>query len=462
MTFQSSQRQFLAAVERAVALAEEAKDRGTFGVGGVAIDRDGNILFESGNQVIRTNPDTGLAFTHDPSGHVETLLFEALADKISRGDYIPPFEDIMFITSLEPCLMCCGGSLITRQSPPRIRSIAAGGALDFTKGMGVFGLSFDAFAGFTKGTGEKPNALPPGLHPDAAKVFSFPKGERIKGAGFYCEAERNNPFADVEIPPELVKRALRIFLSTLETVRERVHNAGADIAFEDIGHLPSGHPLIKSLGVGAQISAGMAAEVSLDFITALCDAATETNKSGQGSLDAAALVAPDGSVLMIRTGRECTASRRTPVALLLREYSQLRWLAATAADGTREKDWLKHLPHPKDCTMFTLMGPGNDAAAMVSIGVYGSTMEDKLPPRDATQFRHWQYIIPRLRSSELDRIIGKLPPFYNQLVGISPAFLDEAMKRHASGVLRRNGVGHNLPPDVSSKSPVLQSLVAQR
>src|SRR5262249_24066338 len=92
------------AAARAVALAEEAGNNGTFAVGGLLVDNSGRIIAEAINAVIR---DDRLS---DPTAHVERQLVDWFADRRYRGLRLSP-RDVTIVSSLDPCAMCAGAIL---------------------------------------------------------------------------------------------------------------------------------------------------------------------------------------------------------------------------------------------------------------------------------------------------------------------------------------------------------------
>lgn len=111
-------------MRRALALAGQAAAAGEVPVGAVLV-RDGRILGEGENRVIRST---------DPTAHAEVIALREAAR--AAGNYRLPGA-VLYVT-LEPCLMCAGALVHARLA----RLVF--GAPD-PKG-GVAGTLFDAFA----------------------------------------------------------------------------------------------------------------------------------------------------------------------------------------------------------------------------------------------------------------------------------------------------------------------------
>lgn len=87
-------------MHRALALAGEAEAAGEVAVGAVIV-RDGEILGEGNNRVIRDS---------DPSGHAEMVALRQACERI--GNYRLP-GSTLYVT-LEPCAMCAGALVHAR------------------------------------------------------------------------------------------------------------------------------------------------------------------------------------------------------------------------------------------------------------------------------------------------------------------------------------------------------------
>jgi tRNA(adenine34) deaminase len=87
-------------MERALALADRARDQGEVPVGALVV-RDGELLGEGWNQVITAS---------DPSAHAEINALRAAARQV--GNYRLPGA-VLYVT-LEPCAMCAGAMVHAR------------------------------------------------------------------------------------------------------------------------------------------------------------------------------------------------------------------------------------------------------------------------------------------------------------------------------------------------------------
>ncbi|MDT8438676.1 MAG: tRNA adenosine(34) deaminase TadA [Wenzhouxiangellaceae bacterium] len=90
----------VALMQRALARASAAGEAGEVPVGAL-VERDGQVLGEGGNRVIRDQ---------DPSGHAEIVALRAAA--LAVGNYRLPGATL-YVT-LEPCAMCAGAIVHAR------------------------------------------------------------------------------------------------------------------------------------------------------------------------------------------------------------------------------------------------------------------------------------------------------------------------------------------------------------
>lgn len=88
-------------MQRALAEAEAAGQRGEVPVGAVLVDVQGRVLAEEGNRTIELS---------DPAGHAEMLVLRAAAQ--SLGNY-RLLETTLYVT-LEPCPMCAAALVHAR------------------------------------------------------------------------------------------------------------------------------------------------------------------------------------------------------------------------------------------------------------------------------------------------------------------------------------------------------------
>ncbi len=112
-------------MERALAFARRAAEKGEVPVGAVLVSEAGQVLAESGNAPIAR---------HDPSAHAEVLVLRAAGATL--GNYRLP--DTTLYVTLEPCPMCAGALVHARiarvvYAAADPRSGACGSFFDLTR-----------------------------------------------------------------------------------------------------------------------------------------------------------------------------------------------------------------------------------------------------------------------------------------------------------------------------------------
>lgn len=91
----------LAAIRRALVLADLAQGEGDVPVGAVVVDAEGTVIGEGRNLREATN---------DPTAHAEIVALRAAASRIGSWH----LADCTLVVTLEPCVMCAGAILQAR------------------------------------------------------------------------------------------------------------------------------------------------------------------------------------------------------------------------------------------------------------------------------------------------------------------------------------------------------------
>ena len=126
------------AMQRALALAQDAAAHGDVPIGAVLLGPDGQVLAEAGNE---------RELTGDPTAHAEVL---ALRDAAATRDGWR-LSDATLVVTLEPCPMCAGAALAARVGSVVFAAPdPAGGALGSSYHVGSdprLGYEFDVVSG---------------------------------------------------------------------------------------------------------------------------------------------------------------------------------------------------------------------------------------------------------------------------------------------------------------------------
>lgn len=358
----------------AVSEAEEARARGTFGVGGVLIDEEsGEIIHSIGNNVIVNGK------VHDHSAHAERQLidwyYEEQARRKENGKkLLPEPNKLTIVTSLEPCVMCSGCILHT--------------------GFKTLVISEDKFTDISSGK----DILPKELQQKADQqihLMRVKEGNRIydKIASIVPVIGKLLKFAAKNIgtainmvkeqvldrlsmdktrlskesaSAEEITRATMAFNSgeairqVLDEIAERdkenkPNTEGDEYTKQTYKQLSENWPkIVGDLAAPLQKMDNSSLERLLDA------ASRRAKRSGlSDSGDAAAILDKNGHLLMIATGQESKSPIRTALMELERAYSAA---LENAPEGV-------NLPNTKDCKIVLLKQPRRNAEGIINAGL---------------------------------------------------------------------------------------------
>ena len=93
------------AMQRALALAQDAAAHGDVPIGAVLLGPDGQVLAEAGNE---------RELTGDPTAHAEVLALRRAVAGSPSSTRQWRLEDTTLVVTLEPCAMCAGAAIQAR------------------------------------------------------------------------------------------------------------------------------------------------------------------------------------------------------------------------------------------------------------------------------------------------------------------------------------------------------------
>lgn len=379
------------AVNEAANQAVRAYCQGTFSVGGVMLDKSGNVLNALHNNVV----EDGMTF--DPTAHGERQLIDWYYDQISSGALLPPPEEITIVTSLDPCCMCSGSIL--------------------SSGFNVVSAAFDTFSGIDYDTLAHFPSLDPALRPVAQATFSYPE---VSGDSCFARPATSAPlpafFSQTVINQNTQALCLSLFEATLSGVQDTVNNDLPPDLLIDPATLAPDDPLVialrdiypqaltyKAPSLGTP-DAGLAPYL-------LEAAAIDAERGGKGS--SVAFLDYFGNLMLCLPGNQVHSPVQTPFMLTTRSWAQLRH-QLYQQEGDRV---LQYFGHPKYGTFVLTLGQDTAASSLIDLGAYGSTMEEALPAENPWSL---QYVVPSIPQSALTAYCQTLPPLYSQSIGVMP------------------------------------------
>lgn len=303
---------FLDVANRVVELARQAKDAGTFGVGALLVHKGGRILHADRNRVLEGGR------VCDPTAHAERRVIDWYFEQWERGVSLPPCDECIVVSSLDPCVHCAGAILVSR-----FKSMS---------------LAADANAGIRS----KPNfeCVPAKLRETAASTFFgfegieqfLPVSQRTAAEKFVVDA--HNAFESSRAAAQTVVAG--VYSPEMDTV--------------ETSDLPAQEP---------ELLVWPFSNESLSELTAFM-----TGK-GKIGIDTAAFVDTRFRTIVAATDQV----EKSPVRLALAE------LVRGQARARRSQQ----LSHARDCLLITHDGPADDATGLITLGAYGSMIEIPSP-----------------------------------------------------------------------------------
>lgn len=390
-------------VQAAVAIAANeavsAKTQGTFGVGGLLLDAQGNVLKSLQNNVVRE----GLVF--DPTAHGERQLIDWYFAERAKGTALPPPEEITVVTSLDPCAMCTGALL------------AAGFNVVVAATDRNAGINFDASGSFAP--------LPEPLRSRAAASFYYPP---VLGSSAYAREGWGSPPRGLFIGKTIAEGTQALCSLAFEATEEKVQAlCSSDVAqdqLRDPATLAPSHPLVRKLrSLYPEALTYRCGPQSPDAgLAPFMRAQIEKDREQGGAGNAVALLDAFGNLLLCVPGRRAQSVICTAFMECTRQYAQLRYTLMRDASPQEQLEIGQYLAHPRDGTFVFARGPGKDAQGFMDLGAYGSTMEGPLPVHNPRQFQYVQATVPQ---EELDAVCAAMPPFYRDVVRIRPVQVED-------------------------------------
>lgn len=353
-------------------LATKAAGMGTFGVGGVLIDKDFHVLATSRNCVVDGTT------VKDPTAHGERQLVDWYFQQVKNGVTMPPPWELTILTSLDPCCMCAGALMAS--------------------GIRVATLAQDNFAGVDYKGGGQFSGMPEGLAEKAKDQFAY---LGIEGARPYA-GDPDGLYAGAAVPASVEKSSLDAFVGSLDTVKNKINSAGGDIA-EVSASLPEGlRDIVRKYDAAGLSLVTDPNNPGPELAPVLLAKARQAQEAGN-EFDAAALIDRNGKVILTVGGQEGTSPTRTAFMELTRTWARIRDEAG--AEGQQ------HLPAFKHCRVVSLQGPGPEATSFMEFGAYGSSVEGPVPAGTT-----WQYVLPHQSQETTQKTLDNMPPLYSQVI----------------------------------------------
>jgi len=342
-------------------LAEQASRQGTFGIGGLVLTKSGDVFAEALNAVIQNG-----RLVHS-TAHVERQLVDWLF-KDGRYRLPAPLEEIVIVSSLDPCAMCAGAIL--------------------RAGVNVVSIAADPLSGVHGASSEQLN-MPSALRGRAGRqlaVFGVEGGRPRIGADF------GELFSD-PISMQVYHRAQDAFSASIDHVRRIIGGSGdrptgtvpyEKILKEHMHHLP-------------------------EFVRTTEDAFRRDIYNHWPQSLSCVLEDHRGQVILGVPEEPVAAPTESGVVRLIRAYCALR--------NSVPETLRTALPHPRSCSIVVKTFPEDDDKALFELGAIGSFIEEQRPQQERAALRYLDPTDDR-RAQE---ILWSLPPLYTQVIGLTVA-----------------------------------------
>lgn len=358
-------------------LAQLADYSGTFGVGGVLVDDNLNVVVSCRNQVMQDGR------LHDPTGHVERQLVDWFLQKRATGDIAGDPSRYTIVSSLEPCMMCAGAILKAELNCVALLE-------DRSAGVGV-GRGFAAIPEPLRGSAEDAMELirPSLRHGHLSNTFAD------DDAAF----EAWSPKLD-----SLIGTAQDSFAHSFSGVRSRVGSAATDVFTRQ---LRSSDKLVIVNGGGERASiAGRDHDPSLPPDHVISRLRSRYNDL---SAPASAIMSPAGVVLCAALGRPKLSETRLPALEAIRAFTRERErLIARLGKPIRPSE-LK----------FVFAGPFEALADLIlSFGAVGSFYERPVAMAAGNRAAIFGLDWSPALAETYARYLAAFPPFYTAFVGL--------------------------------------------
>lgn len=178
----------------AVGQAVSAFNHGTFAVGGLLMHKGGAILKTIRNDVVRDG------HVYDPTAHVERQLVDWYHEQKSQGLALPPTEECVIVSSLDPCIMCGGAALAS--------------------GFQVVTANLDPFVSVNWTGDMNFDAVPDSLRDKAREIFAY---MGVAGQSQPYRGSMRHIFAGAAVSQDIVGKSECYFMDSVVQVRALIN-----------------------------------------------------------------------------------------------------------------------------------------------------------------------------------------------------------------------------------------------
>lgn len=384
----------------ALAMARSAAAAQTFAVGGAIVENaTGRVVFALQNRVMRTLGSdlgtlSGTAYTADPTAHGERqLTYWYFANRAALA--LPDPSELTIVTSLDPCAMCAG-------------SLTAAG---FHTGV----VALDDFAGVNYDSRTEFPGYPSSIRDALLDTFGY---YAIDGGRTFAGAS-DTLFAATAVGQDTADGCTSVFTDSVEAVRAASSGSGLDPSdpanrMTDPARSSIRGPVTLAFPDAFTIRLADYRRPDRDLKGYLAGLVRRTPKAR----NAVAFVDYYGNLLMASADRFDINPLATAFMTATQMYARMRFQLVN--DPITSPAAQQSLSGPRYGTFVFLHAPdGVTPLGLKDLGAYGSSMEGPIP---VTAPSNLQYYEDPLAGTvdDLETTIAAMPPFYRELVAISP------------------------------------------
>ena len=363
-------------VKLALKQAQKAAESGTYGVGGILMDRDGGILCEMHNRVIRGSR------IYDPTAHGERQIVDWYLEHKEKMN-LPEPEDCILITTLDPCVMCTG-------------ALAQAG---FGR---VIAIAMDKFAGINwKGSDDCSALEGTGCQKYVSEHFTYPAvtGEKAREA-YGAELSDLKVFQTCTVSTDIFLGCHNAFEQTLSDVHEKLFSKDVDVKdIQNPAELAADHPIYRYLKAsfgedcfGCTWKPGESADVITEYMA-----------EKHPGFDGTAYFDMFGNLLCLAE-KDPDISSRSAFMNVTRKYAAVR--NTEPIEGYEINSFLSH---PQHGYFVYMTCPKLSDVTVMELGAIASTLGNQ-------SIHPIMYINGKENEEAAEALIRQLPPlFYEQL-----------------------------------------------
>lgn len=357
-----------------------ANCQGSFGVGGMLIKTDGTVIQMLHNSVYKSGQ------LLDPTAHGERQLVNWYFEN-KQILSLPEPEDIILVTTLDPCAMCTGATL----SAGFKRVVVAAGDASA-------GINYDGTTQFLtlKGTS---------MYEKIVKMYSYP---RVLGNSCFSREGSGadiliSPFDSTDISETTQALCSSLFQASIDGVEANMKSDFNPSELTDLEIMAPYTSVYKALraafGDNFLAYRGPAGNPGVEF----ADVIYGRNPNFRG------ISFFDNFGNLIFTQEANDIPTQTAFMLATQKYAKVRSELINGIDDPR-----RYLCHPKYGYFLLTSCPDVNAQTLMDLGAFGSTVED-------ADRNPLMYILEPEKQPAIDSLISKMPPLYSQSLKIRVA-----------------------------------------